>query len=204
MLEAYQQEFVSSCIQSIWRSSTAGRLDSNRVKNFCNCQLNLVTSKQMADAEIAKMNNPNSIIFFEMMYKCGDPFREDDTNRNWSPNSGKDVLGPDTDTVRVLTIDGMTYIKLKTGSLIQFWLFDTGASDLLISKDMEEQLTKEGMMSQKDYIGIGRYEMANGAIDTCRKYRVNNIQVGHYRINNIVVAVSDKSKKNHCRQKPVE
>ena len=194
--EGFKEEFINNCMKSIRRNDTDGRLDTVRVRNFCNCQLNLVTSKQIADAEIEKMNNPNSVLFFEMMYKCGDPFREENTgSKNWNENAGKDVLGPASDTVRILTMEGMTYIKLKTGSMIQFWLFDTGATDLLINKEMEEQLKKEGMISQASYLGTGKYEMANGTIDTCRKYQVNNIQVGHYKINNIIMAVSDKSKR---------
>jgi hypothetical protein len=37
--------------------------------------------------------------------------------------------------------------------------------------------------------------MANGTIDTCRKYVVNNIRIGKFFVNNVTVAVTDKGKR---------
>ena len=37
--------------------------------------------------------------------------------------------------------------------------------------------------------------MANGAIDTCRKYIMDNMQIGKFSINNVGVAVTDKGKR---------
>jgi predicted aspartyl protease len=84
---------------------------------------------------------------------------------------------------------------MKTGSMVLFWLLDTGAADLLINKDMETTLKSEGVLTENNYLGPGVYEMANGMVDTCRKYRMNNIRIGEYSIDNIVVAVTDKGKK---------
>jgi predicted aspartyl protease len=89
----------------------------------------------------------------------------------------------------------MTYVKLKIGSLVQIWLFDTGASDFLITKDMENTLREEKIISDTNYLGIGEYEMANGAIDSCKRYRINNVKIGHFSVDNIIVAVSEKGKK---------
>jgi len=92
-------------------------------------------------------------------------------------------------------MNGMTFLKIKTGSLVQFWLFDTGATDLLINSEMEQQLKKENILLQENYLGTGEYEMANGVIDTCRKYKIDNIRIGKYAVNNVTVAVTDKGKK---------
>lgn len=142
------------------------------------------------------ISDPNSLLFFEIMYKCGDPFLENtDIDINWSQQSANDITGPASDTINILNIQGMTYLTIKTGSLVQVWLFDTGASDLLITKDMETQLKKENIISEQNYLGTGEYEMANGMIDTCRKYKMNNIQLGKFIIDNVVVAVSDKARR---------
>ena len=89
----------------------------------------------------------------------------------------------------------MAYLEIKVGSLVQVWLFDTGASDLLINTDMEEDLKKENILNESNYLGIGQYEMANGMIDTCRKYRVNDIMIGEFAVDNVVVAVTEKGKR---------
>jgi Aspartyl protease len=193
--ESFEDEFISNCKKWI-QKSTEKTLDINRVTNFCNCQLELVKAKKISDTEMQTLSNPNSLLFYEMMYKCGDPFSEKSTlENNWSAKAEKDVTGPMIDTIKILSMNGMTYVKIKIGTVIQIWLFDTGATDLLINKDMEETLKKENIITASNYIGIGEYEMANGMIDTCRKYKISNIQIGQFTINNITVAVTDKGKK---------
>ena len=142
------------------------------------------------------LSNPNSLLFYEIMYKCGDPFsNEEPQDKNWNRNLEKDIIGPSSDTIKILTLNGMTYVKVKIGSSTQFWLFDTGASDLLINKEMEKDLKNENIIIDSNYLGIGEYEMANGVIDTCRRYKINNIKIGQFFVNNIVVAVTDKGKR---------
>ena len=193
--EGFEPEFIADCMKGIQKKSEK-KLDSNRLRSFCSCQLNLVKTKKITDTEMEAISDPNSLLFFEIMYKCGDPFLEKtDIDINWSQQSADNITGPASDTINILNIRGMTYLKIKTGSLVQVWLFDTGASDLLITKDMETQLKKENIISEQNYLGTGEYEMANGMIDTCRKYKMNNIQLGKFVIDNVVVAVSDKARR---------
>jgi hypothetical protein len=193
--EGFEDEFIANCINGI-QQSTEKKLDINNVRRFCSCQLDLVKAKKISDAEIETLSNPNSLLFYEMMDKCGDPFLTDKkVSENWNQNSEHDIEGPSSDTINILTINGMSYVKIKTGSLIQIWLFDTGSSDLLINTDMEKQLKKEDILQDSSYLGIGEYEMANGTIDSCRKYKISNVQIGKFKVNNIVVAVTEKGKK---------
>ena len=193
--ESFETEFISNCIRSI-QKNTEKKLDYNHLSNFCTCQLNLVKTKKISDAEMETLSNPNSLLFYEIMYKCGDPFSNEEVfNKNWNQNLEKDIIGPLSDTIKILTLNGMTYVKVKTGKTSQFWLFDTGASDLLINKEMEKDLKNENIISDANYLGIGEYEMANGNIDTCRRYKINNIQIGKFSVNNIIVAVTDKGKR---------
>ena len=193
--EGFENDFINSCVQNIQKNSEK-KLDTNRVVNFCSCELDLVRTKKVSDAELVTLSNPNSIFFYEVMSKCGNPFSSEQKGKgNWDACIGMDINGPEIDTISVLNMDGMTYIKAKTGSMVQVWLFDTGSTDLLISKDMELELKNENILNEKGYIGIGEYEMANGAIDTCRKYRIDNVQIGKFRVNNVIVAVTDKGRK---------
>ena len=193
--EGFESQFISNCISAI-KDNTEKKLDINNLTSFCKCQLQMVKAKKISDKEMETLSDPNSLLFFEMVSKCGDPFLEkNEIVDNWTSTMVADVRGPNTDTVKVLALNGMTFVKLKLGSLVKVWLFDTGASDLLINNEMEETLKQENILSSANYLGIGQYEMANGMIDTCRRYRVDNIQIGSYMLNNIVVAVTDKGKR---------
>ena len=193
--EGFESEFVANCREMIFKS-TEKKLDDDIVDRFCGCQLSMVKARKLTDAQMETLSNPNSLLFYEMMAKCGDPFAEKEAiNNSWSENVANDIKGPLSDTITVLTLNGLTYVRMKTGSLVQFWLLDTGASDLLINKEMETTLKAEGLLGSNNYLGTGEYEMANGMIDTCRKYKMNQIQIGQYSLDNVVIAVTDKGKR---------
>jgi len=193
--QGFESDFIDSCVQSI-RRNTNKKLDNATVKNFCSCQLNLIKTKKLSDAQLHDLENPNSLLFYEVMYTCGDPLIEKgEIINNWTKDAKNDITGPDVDSINIVTINGLSYLQMKTGSLVQFWLFDTGASVLFINNDMEKTLQNEGVLTQQNYLGTGEYEMANGIVDTCRKYMAQNVRIGKYTVNNVVMAVTDKGKR---------
>jgi hypothetical protein len=192
--EGNDENFVAQCMKSIQKSSEKS-LDTARLKSFCDCQRDLINTKRLSDAQLDAIENPNSLMYYEMIYKCGDPFAEENGVKNWNASSANDIKGPEVDTVATLNIAGMTYVKLKIGSLVQIWLFDTGASDFLITTVMEGTLKKEKVLTDANYLGIGEYEMANGAIESCRRYRINNLKIGDFSVDNVIVAVSEKARR---------
>jgi hypothetical protein len=193
--EGFESEFIANCRDAV-QKATEKQLDPDRLTSYCNCRLNLVREKKLTDAEAESLADPNSVLFYEVMYKCGDPFATaDNDNTGWTEHTAQDVHGPASDTVAILTLNGMSYIRLTIGSQQQVWLFDTGASDLLINTDTEAALKKEGILNSGNYLGTGEYEMANGAIDTCRKYRISHVHIGGYSLDNIGIAVTEKGKR---------
>lgn len=170
--------------------------DSLRVREVCACQIKVINEGKKPDEYYDQLGNPNSNAYFEMLYKCGSPFDDGlETDNSWTADKAKDIAGPETDTIRVLNIKGMTFVRMKTGNLIQWWLFDTGATDLLIGRQTETELRKEMIIHELNFLGTKEYEMANGIIDTCRRYRINNVRIGNFYIDNLVVAVSDKARR---------
>jgi hypothetical protein len=193
--ESFEDQFLADCRESIQKNSEK-TLDEGRINSFCQCQLQLVKSKRLTDEEMKTLSNPNSPLFFEMMYQCGSPFTgKEEAERNWAPSSSSYVKGPAADTIDVLNLNGMTYVKIKVGSSVQVWLFDTGASDLLINTETEAALKNENVLTAANYLGIGEYEMANGTIDSCRRYKIDGVQIGNFSVDNVVVSVSEKGKR---------
>ncbi|MFT3948344.1 MAG: retropepsin-like aspartic protease [Agriterribacter sp.] len=194
-IESFQEENITECIASI-QKGTNKTLNIQKVRDFCSCQFELIKAKKLSDIEYQAIYNPNSLLYYEVMYKCGSPFGDGDaTTSQWTANAINDIEGPASDSIRILNFNGMTYARLKIGNDVLFWLFDTGANDLLITREMEEQLKKENILTQKNYLGTGEYEMANSSIDTCRKYIIQNVGIGKFQVNNVTIAVSDKAKK---------
>ena len=193
--ESDEDKYMSHCIERVTKA-TEKTLDSSRVVRFCNCRLQMIKTKKLSDAELEELDNPNSILFYEIVYKCGDPFAIDGPiQRNWSASSRADVKGPATDTINVLTLNGMTYVKVKIGNSVQVWLFDSGAADMLINTEMETDLRNQNIINEANYLGSQEYEFANGDVDSCRRYRINGVQIGGFTVDNVVVAVTDKGKR---------
>ncbi|MEO6818541.1 MAG: retroviral-like aspartic protease family protein [Ginsengibacter sp.] len=192
--QGYAAEMVKKCKENIL-SNNYKNIDTNKVGNFCRCQVDMIKNNKFSDDEMDAINDPNSLLYYQVMYNCGDPFATDSIQTKWTSSSTKDIKGPASDTIKMLLLNGMHFLRMKMGSVVYFWLLDTGATDMLITKDMEEKLKNEKVLSPANFIGIGNYEMANGEIDTCRKYKIAGLQIGHYSIDNIIIAVSDKAKK---------
>ena len=191
--ESFEDEFISDCMDVI-RNATEKTLDSNKVSNYCKCQLQMIREKKLSDAQINELINPNSVIAFEMRYRCGDPFGIGEVLRNWSADVSRDIKGPAVDTISVLPLNGMTYVKLKIGNTVLVWLFDSGAADMLINAELESKLREQGIINESNYLGTSEYEVANGAIDTCRRYRINGVQIGGFVVDNVTIAVTDRGK----------
>jgi hypothetical protein len=192
--QGFKDEMIAKCRESLLYKNTIV-IDTSKVENFCSCQLDLIKSKKILDDEMKAINDPNSILFYQVMATCGDPFSTGENDKGWTATSEKDISGPETDTILVLGLNGMHYLKLKVGSVVYFWLLDTGASDMFITKDLEQVLLNEKVLTPGNYKGVGLYELANGVVDTCRKYLLPSLLMGHYTINDITVAVSDKGRR---------
>lgn len=193
--EGFEENFIEWCKESIIKG-TIKKLDSNKVKTFCACELNLIKQKKLTDKELNELSNPNSLLFYEISFKCGSPFEtSQEPSKNWNEHFKDDLTGPASDTIPMLTMSGMSLIKITIGGNTQVWILDTGATDLLINKETEEQLKKQNILNTSNYIGITEYEMANGTIDSCRKYKVNGVKIGGYKVDNVIIAVSDKGRQ---------
>ena len=193
--EGFRDEMIKDCIKNIQKTNKE-KTDTTHIRKFCECQVEFIRNKKITDSDLDKLSNENSAIYYEIVYNCGHPLSiNPGINLSWNENLEKDISGPAVDTIKVLSLNGDTYLRIKIGTTSDIWLFDTGASGFLITKEMEKQLIAEKILSPANYKGIGEYEMANGSVDSCRKYIINNIQIGKFKVNNITISVTDKGKK---------
>lgn len=80
-------------------------------------------------------------------------------------------------------------VKLTIGSTTRYYLLDTGASDLIISNDVAEQLRKDGMLTNSDYIGTERYELADGSIVTADVVRLHSVMIDAYTVHDVQASI---------------
>lgn len=85
------------------------------------------------------------------------------------------------------------YLTLKIGSTYGDWVFDTGASQFMISKKFWDRLINDGYTDFENLnIEIEFEGVGEGASSICNVYKLNNLQIGDITINNVVAFIYQK------------
>jgi len=87
--------------------------------------------------------------------------------------------------------NGVFMIPCKVNGIPMKFVFDTGASNVTISKTEVLFLIKQGLITDRDIIGETRYKIANGKIENGIKINLKKIQIDDLVIENIVATIID-------------
>jgi len=102
------------------------------------------------------------------------------------------------DYINLVKSNGVYHIPIKINSKVsRDFVFDSGAADLYISKDFEQELIERGALSAMEYSKQAIYEDANGNLTTCTVYTIKQIQIGSRLIKNVECAVSPQNGTSH-------
>lgn len=86
---------------------------------------------------------------------------------------------------------GVSYLDIMVNGVKDRAILDSGASDVSISKSLEQQLLAEGVISKKDYLSPGLYSIADGSVVKCNRFVAKFIDLGNVRIKNVRCSVND-------------
>jgi clan AA aspartic protease (TIGR02281 family) len=70
------------------------------------------------------------------------------------------------------------------------FILDTGAEELVIPVDVALTLIRAGALTREDFIGKGRYTMANGSEETQDRVVIREVQVGDHTARDVTASVS--------------
>jgi hypothetical protein len=90
------------------------------------------------------------------------------------------------------------YISIDFNGLKKDFTFDTGATSLVISSDLLLDLKKHGMKIRDLKIEGGTASIASGDKVSTKSYIIDNIRIGNYLLNNVVVDVGSKGTSSLC------
>ena len=76
--------------------------------------------------------------------------------------------------------------------MTKYYLFDTGASDLIINRDTERELLLNGVLKKENYLNKTEYTLANNQTVKAQKVKLDNIIIGDYTLNNVIIAIIDE------------
>ncbi len=84
---------------------------------------------------------------------------------------------------------GLNYVKASISGMDKSFIFDTGASSIVINSAVFAELLKAKKINSQDIIGTGASVVANGATVTVKVLRVRNFKIGNFLIPQIEVVV---------------
>jgi hypothetical protein len=195
-IPAYRQSFITKCIDRI-KSNFTKTVNDTLATAFCNCAADVLEKRKVTLETFDDLGDPSSFLYNEIAYKCGSPLLEpSDLAKDWKPSNAQDVIGErNIDSVNIISVTGMHKVKIRIGNETRIWMIDSGASDLLISEDYANRLKKQGIIRELNFIGEGVYLLADNRRVSCKRYKIDSLQIGHFTVNNVILAYSRDTKE---------
>ena len=86
---------------------------------------------------------------------------------------------------------GVCYVVVKINGVEMEVIFDTGASDVVISSIEALFLLKHGKLTEDDIIGTSYYRIANGGVSAGTVIRLKSVQIGDRILTDVRATVVD-------------
>jgi clan AA aspartic protease (TIGR02281 family) len=187
---------IKSCVNEIMNNKELNDLWTKEIaEKYCNCAIGKLQSSNYKYKDLLQIENENSTTFNEIVIPCLAEIIKTKSDFNSSNAYNiNDIIGNSYRTLIPLTdYFGKGYkIKITIAGLSNYYLFDTGASDLIIDRNIERELLLNGVLKRENYLNLSEYSLANNQIIKAQKVKIDNITIGDYTINNVVIAIIDE------------
>ena len=163
-------------------------------EEYCVCAMDRLFSKDYTYKDIQEIDDENSESFNEIAMPCISMVFED--NPEFASSNTYNIDDIEGDNLRsfIPLVDylGQGYkIKISISGVSKYFLFDTGASDLIIDRDTERELLLDGVLKRENYLEKKQYTLANNQIIEAQQVKVDNITIGDYTISNVIISIAD-------------
>ena len=188
-----KKRLTNECVTGFYKNNDLKeKISTTLAENYCSCMIDKLYSNGYNYKDILDINDENSKAYNEILLACMNelaPLSESKSNVNSS-----DIKGTVTSSkIPLIDYFGSGYkIKISIDGVVKYFLFDTGASDILIDRDTERELLLNGTLKRENYLNKTQYILANNQIVNAQVVLINNVKVGDYLINNVKVAILDK------------
>jgi len=194
--ETQRKYSIKSCVKEILDAPENNDLWTKKLaEEYCECAMDKLFSKGYTYKDIQEIEDENSESFNEIAMPCISLVLGDNPEFKSSNTYNINDIKGDKYRSFIPLVDylGQGYkIKISISGVSKYYLFDTGASDLIIDRDTERELLLNGVLKRENYLGKTQYTTANNQIMEAQMVKVNNITIGDYTISNVVISVVDE------------
>ena len=190
---------IKSCINEVMNNKDDFQWTHGQAEVYCSCAMDKLYSEGYTYKDLQQIENEDSKTFNEIVVPCISLVINTNNQLNEELNytneyDKKDIIGENSSSkVKLIDYLGLGYkIKLEIDGVIKYFLFDTGASDLVINREFERELLINGTLNKDSYLGKDIYLLANNEEVSADIAIIDKIKIGDYTVNNVYVAIIEK------------
>lgn len=86
---------------------------------------------------------------------------------------------------------GVYTLWVQFGNIKKKFILDSGASELALSKETEQELIKAGVIKKENYLQPGLYRIADGSIISARRVMIPRMKIGAFTVYNVKASIGD-------------
>jgi clan AA aspartic protease (TIGR02281 family) len=165
-------------------------------EEYCGCAFNKLFSAGYTFKEILEMGDENGSMFNEIIVPCiSEVLKTKKEFKSSNAYNINDIKGGSyRSLIPLIDLFGKGYkVKITIAGVSKYYLLDTGASDLIIDRDTERELLLNGFLKKENYLNKTEYTLANNQTVKGQELKIDNIVIGDYTLNNVVIAIVDES-----------
>jgi len=187
---------IKQCVNEILSSDDDNTWNTEMASEYCTCAMERLYSKGFTYKDLLDIENEDSESFNEIVMPCLNEMASSfEKNAIVLENSYnvEDIIGsPTSSKIKLIEYINQGYkIKVDIDGVIKYFLFDTGASDLIINRDIERELLINGSLKKEHYKGKEIYTLADNTQVEADMVILNNIKIGDYTLNNVYCAIME-------------
>ena len=197
-LNEYSKEVgVKTCVNEVLRLPDQDHYwTESDAEKYCSCAINSLYSKGYTFKDLQQASDESSIAFNEIVMPCvGKVFNKLESTLNQFENSyiPEDISGSvSSSEIHLIDYSNAFKIKIEIDGVVKYFLFDTGASDLVIDRNFERELLISGAIDRNSYLGKSKYVLANNEEISADIIKVNNLKIGGFVLDNVLIAVVEE------------
>ena len=139
----------------------------------------------------------NALKYLASLIKSDDRFnvKDDDpfSPNNFIKNSIEITNTVENNIIELTKKSGVYHIYITIGGISEEFIFDTGASEVLISRELESKLISNEVVKKNDYLEDGLYRIADGSIIKQRRLIIPKLQIGNFIVANVRASVTNSN-----------
>ena len=186
-----------NCIQSTYSYVNATDYEKNQNNYIKKENNNLIILNLEGESKVNSQKLRNALEYFVDLAKengitrtedSSDPFSAKNYSRKTTKIISKENIS--NEEIKLEKESSLYLINISVNGITKKFILDSGASDVSINENFEQELINKGLIKKEDYISSALYKIADGSIVSNRRLIIRSLKIGNFTVENVKVGVS--------------